>query len=683
VKSGKRLLAGFVAAALISGTAFAQTEGPGGRTVYEAAYFKTFSPSNALEMVQRVPGFALDTGNQEVRGFGGAAGNVVINGQRPSSKSDSLQTILSRIPASRVLRIEVGPGDLFGSEFSGKPQVLNIVLGSTGGLAGSLTANLRRDFTGRVAPEGSVSALLKRGRSSFNGSLGLNNVFQTEEGSDTLTSLSTGSLVEFRRKVNRIGDRQGSVSGSWEHQGGTNRSAHLNFRAAKGRFTLDQDNDVFPVGGTNRDDFLTQASKGLDLELGGDVTRPFLGGGLKLIGLATRRSRDNEDVSLNRVQSEVLGGFAQEVDNQRNENVLRLVWSRANLGGWSVEMGGEAVHNSLDSDVNLFLISGGGARERIDLPVDQAVVTEYRAEAFANVGRALSPALRMDLGLTFEGSRLTVRGDATAERALRFLKPKAAFDWRPPGGWHLQLSIARTVAQLNFEDFISTAELSNDRVNGGNAELLPQRAWEVQGTVEHAVLGDGLAKLEAAYHHISLLQDRIPTPEGFDAPGNIGTGRRAFTRATLDLPLTKVGIKGGRLNLRGTLQHTSVRDPYTNENRRFSGFGSWEAQASFRQDLGRFAWGVSYFGQQGITFFRRNEEDNFNTREPLLTAFLEYRPDPKTTFTLGADNIADIRTVRERTFFLPDRSNRSPAFFERRERHRHVEFSIGLKRSFG
>ena len=46
-----------------------------------------------------------------MRGFGQAAGNVVINGERPSSKSDNLATILGRIPAARVLRVEVGPGD--------------------------------------------------------------------------------------------------------------------------------------------------------------------------------------------------------------------------------------------------------------------------------------------------------------------------------------------------------------------------------------------------------------------------------------------------------------------------------------------------------------------------------------------------------------------------------------------
>ena len=78
----------------------AQEARPEGRTIYQAAYFSQFSPSSALEIVERVPGFTLELALEEVRGFGQAAGNVVINGSRPSSKSDTLQTILARIPAS-------------------------------------------------------------------------------------------------------------------------------------------------------------------------------------------------------------------------------------------------------------------------------------------------------------------------------------------------------------------------------------------------------------------------------------------------------------------------------------------------------------------------------------------------------------------------------------------------------
>ncbi len=661
----------------------AQSASPAGRTVYDAAYFAQFSPSNALEIVRRVPGFTLDVGSQDVRGFGRAAGNVVINGSRPSSKSDTLETVLARIPASRVARVEIGPGDLFGSEFSGKPQVVNLVTTAAGGLAGTVNAQIQRTYDGRYAPGGSVSLLLRRGRSSFNASAGYDNTATTEEGYDLLTELPSGAHPERRFKVNTYADRSAYVSGSWELNGGENRTAHVNGRFQRGWFDLNQKNDVFPSAGPIRDDRLNQNYDSRNIEIGGDVTRPLLGGGIKLIGLATRRHRHNVDTSLNRVHSQVTGGFAQDLENQRNESVLRLVWNRSDLHGWSVEAGAEGVLNSLDSNVNLFRIDAGGGQTRIDLPVDQAVVKEYRGEAFVTAGKPLSPTLRMDLGLTYEASRLTVTGDAEAERVLKFLKPKASFDWRPKGGWHAQLSIARTVAQLQFEDFISNAELTNDRVNGGNADLLPQRAWETRLTLEHKILGDGLVKVEAGYDRISLVQDRVPTPEGFDAPGNLGNGRIYILRSTVDAPLARFGIKGGRLTFHTSYVDTSVEDPYTHRQRHFTGYSIFAADASFRQDLGKFAYGASFYVNAPNFFFRQDEVDKPFSRNPYVTAFVEYRPTPKTTLTFSLDNLTDVPALRGRTFYFPDRTNPDPDLFELRFRNKHVIPQLSIKHSFG
>jgi len=669
--------------ALAAAGAAAQTVGPGGRTVYEAAYFTTFSPSTALDIVRRIPGFTLEVGDSEVRGFGQAAGNLVINGQRPSSKADTLDTILARIPASRVARIEIGPGDLFGSEFSGKPQVVNLVLTAGGGLAGTVNASVMRTFEGKIAPQGSVSLLLRRGRSTFNASAGYDNYHQNEEGYDRLTTLPDGGLFEYRRKTNDIADRDAYVSGSWELNDGANRTAHVNFRAARYWFDLRQTNDVTPRTGPVRDDRLSQDYDRRNIELGGDVTRPFLGGGLKLIGLATRRHRHNVDTSLNRVKSQVTGGSVQDLKDDRDETVGRIVWNRSNLAGWSVETGAEGVLNKLDSDNNVFLLDAGGGRTRFDLPIDQAVVKEYRGEAFVNAGRPLSKTLRVDLGLTYEASRLTVSGDATAERVLKFLKPKATFDWRPGKGWHAQLSLSRTVAQLQFEDFISLAELTNDRVNGGNADLVPQRAWELLATLERPILGDGLVKVEAGYNRVSLVQDRIPTPEGFDAPGNLGDGSVFILRNTIDAPLGRLGIKGGRLSVYLSYVKTSVQDPYTLRDRPFSGNSPFVFDVNFRQDLGKFAWGLEASGNAANRFYRRNEIDKPYGSIPYVSAFAEYRPTAKTTIRLSLDNLTDGPAYRARTFFSPDRRNPNPDLFEYRFRNKHVVPQLSLKHSFG
>ena len=651
---------------------------------YPATFFTPFSPANALEIVKRVPGFVIEKVNEDVRGFGQAAGNVVINGQRASSKTDTIDVILSRIPANRVLRVEVASGERFGSEYAAKAQVLNVILSNAGGIAGTAEGAVRRDFTGRYLPEGSASALLKRGRSTFNLSAQLTNSQTSEEGFDRITSLPTGTLVEYRDKTNRIKEPYGSLSTSWAYDGGTNRTAHLNGRVSKDWFRLNQTNAVAPVAGPNRDDRLDQHYDRRDLELGGDVARPLAGGGIKLIGLMTRRKREQIDSVAQKLTTGIaLGGFEQSLADERDETLGRIVWNRSNVHGWTVDMGGEAALNKLDSDVGLFDVAADGSRIRIDLPIDQAVVKEKRGEAFVNAGRPLSSTLRLDLGLTYEMSKLTVRGDAIADRSLNFLKPKAILDWRAKGGWHAQLSLSREVEQLQFEDFISSASLSSDQVSGGNANLVPQRAWKLLQTIEHPILGDGLVKIELGYNRVSMVQDRVPQPGGFDAPGNLGNGKQWIARAKIDAPLKRFGIKGGRLTLYGSYVGTSVADPYTFEKRPFSNNNAFYFEVNFRQDLGKFAWGIDMEGNTHSTNFRRNELDRFSQQNPYSSVFIEYRPSAKTTINFTMGNITQAGSYRKRTFFAPDRTNPTPYLLEYRSRDRHLIPYLKVKHSFG
>lgn len=675
------------AALFLAPPAFAEAADPRPETAnvtsYASDFFAPFSPANALEIVKRVPGFVLEEVDEDIRGFGQAAGNVVINGQRPSSKTDTIDTILSRIPANRVVRVEVGSGERFGSEYSAKAQVLNLVLSDSGGLAGTLEGKLAREFTGRAIPELSASALLKSGRSTFNASASLSNSSSTEEGVDYLFALPSGVQREFRDKVNIIREPKIALSASWAFDGGENRTAHLNARVSEANFKLDQTNLVFPAEGPNRNDALSQRFDVRDLEVGGDITRPFMGGGLKLIGLATRRQRDNAEVVLLRAAGTSLGGSEQTVDDDSEETLARLVWNRSNLRGWTVEMGAEAALNKLDSDVDLFSIAGDGTRTRIDLPIDQAVVKEKRGELFVNAGRPLTKTLRLDLGFTYEASKLTVSGDTSAERTLSYPKPKATLDWRSRNGWHAQLSIARTVAQLRFEDFISSAVLSSDQVNGGNANLMPQRAWELLATIERPILGDGLVKIELGRNWVSKVQDRVPTPEGFDAPGNLGSGKVLIARAKVDAPLRTFGISGGRLTLYGSYVDTSVEDPYTLTQRPFSGNSAFYYEVNFRQDLGKFGWGIDAEPNTHSTNFRRAELDRFSNDKPYVSIFAEYRPNARTTFNFELENIIQSAGLRRRTFFTPDRTNPVPSAVETRERNRHIIPSITIKHSFG
>jgi hypothetical protein len=693
-------------AALAASPALAQTSGAGEvpqatptqgsrTTVYDPGFFAQYAPRSALDIVQRIPGFTLDLGNNQaatgvdVRGFAGTAGNVVINGARPSSKSETLQTLLARIPASRVTKVEVGPGDLYGADYSSKTQVANLLLSADRGIAGNATVSGVRHWFGKVIPTASASVLLSRGPSTFSlsGDLGRTDYF--EEGYDRVTDFATGDLVEFRRKFNSIHPHDPYVSGSWALEKGDDRSAHVNARFAPSTFYLRQDNHVTPVGDTERDDNLVEDYKTRVFELGGDMTRPLAGGAIKLLGLANRQHKTTRDTYLFRSLggSTVLGGSEQLTKSQRNESIGRLSWSRQSLFGFRFEAGGEVALNTLDYNLGFFELEPDGDRTRIDLPIENATVREVRGEFDVNAGRALTKNLRMDAALNYEMSKLKVRGDALADRSLKFLKPSLTLDWQPGGGWHTQAILRRTVAQLDFYDFVSSAELSVGRVNGGNANLQPQRTWEGRLLVEHPILSEGKVRLELGYDLVSMLQDRVLIFDEhnvpFDAPGNLGTGRRQYVDLSIDTPLDRLW-KGLRVRVHGQLQRTRVEDPISHQQRDFSGFfPRWTWDADIRRDAGKFAYGLSLNDYRRTTFFRTDEFDtNFNNY-PYVSAFAEYRPTSRSTVTLDLNDISDTGGDRDRLIFDPNRLQPAPAFEDYRHRNSHVRIGLTFKQSFG
>ena len=702
-------LAGASLAVIAAATpAFAQNAASAGQpaaaqsgrtTVYQAAYFAQFAPRSALDIAQHVPGFQLDLGagqnGADVRGFAGTAGNVVINGARPSTKSEALDTTLQRIPAQRVVRVELGSGDLFGSDYAGKSQVLNIVLSNAGGFDANVTLGAVRRYQGYVQKNVSANALIRKGPSSFNLSAGTGYNKQYEEGTDTLVDTATGDLVESRRKHNVYANKNPFIAAAYALEHDADDAYRINVRWQPSRFDLTQRNRVSPFDAPQHDDNLFQHYKDPVFELGGDVTQPLAGGAIKFVGLATRRKRHDFDQYIQRdgliddggVTS---GGFDQLINAKRNETIGRVSWTRANLFGLSFEVGAETAYNTLDDHVELNVVDENGNRVPIDLSIANARVKEKRGEVYVNLGKALSPTLRIDGGVNYEYSNLKVRGDATADRTLKFLKPNLTFDWKPGGGWHTQLSVKRTVAQLDFYDFISFGDLSTRRINGGNADLQPQRTWEFRATVDHALFGDGLFKLDLGHDLVSKLQDRIlicdeidhPGDPDFcsDAPGNLGTGKRYFASLTVDAPLGKVW-KGLRAKLTGTIQRTRVEDPISRRQRNWSGFfPDWQWDLTVRRDAGALSYGFELFDQRRTTFFRTDEFDSNFNGAPGWNAFIEYRPGANTSLTLNVDHTFG---KRNRLLFRPNRAEPDFIINEFRERDQHISVGLTLKQTFG
>ena len=115
--------------------------------VYERSYFDQFAPQNALEMIERLPGFNLQQAD-EARGLGQGGTNVLIDGKPVTGKGETASTRIAQIAANSVIKIEIldaGAIDIPG--FSG--LVANIITRRTS-ISGS--ALWEPSFRGKADP---------------------------------------------------------------------------------------------------------------------------------------------------------------------------------------------------------------------------------------------------------------------------------------------------------------------------------------------------------------------------------------------------------------------------------------------------------------------------------------------------------------------------------------------------
>src|SRR4051812_32188293 len=123
-----------------------------GTLAYPPAFFTAVRPGTALDMVGWLPGFAVED-TRDFRGLEGSTGNVLIDGKPPTSKTDTLLSILRRIPAERVERVDLIVGGAPGVNMRGRNVIANVVLKPAAQPQATVTAQTYLDQQGRLSPQ--------------------------------------------------------------------------------------------------------------------------------------------------------------------------------------------------------------------------------------------------------------------------------------------------------------------------------------------------------------------------------------------------------------------------------------------------------------------------------------------------------------------------------------------------
>lgn len=639
--------------------------------VFDAEFFRDAQLNNAREMVDRLPGFTLEAGDENARGLSASIGNVLIDGQRPNSKTDTLDAVLRRLNISQIERIELIRGGAPGIDMQGKTVVANIIRSRKTAATGQFVVQDRIFTDGRQAPLGRFELSRRSGDTVTEGFIqgGGYAYGGIGTGIRERRDLRTGETLRLAQSAEADGTRW-DAGGSHERPlfGG---KIKLNAAAYLENYYGDLDLSGYGALDRNQRELIDTAQT----EFGArwNTTR----GRDQVEVSAIRRDRSNAVSNLTRTANVEFFNNDRSTDETIARAVLRRTYSPKLAG----EVGLEGALNTLESRTTL--VRNGRS---VSIPAAQVEVEERRGEAFSQVTWKPLSTLSLEGGVRYEISDISASRDVSIEKSLRYLKPRLAAAWSPTSADQLRVRLERTVGQINFDDFVADSADNGD-VRAGNPDLVPQQAWIAEISYEHRFWGRGSASLTYRRHELSNVIDRAPifSPTGvFDAPANIGDGSKDVFVAALTLPLNKLAIPGGLFVGTVTYQDTAVIDPTTGKTREISVERPVLWSIRFSQDIPskNLTWGIDALGQERLRYYRYSEVETrkFNT---MAVAYVELKPNAKLNIRLEAYNPTARTTRRNRDLYEGGRRDGRQVLQETQFGSFPAAVTLRVRRTFG
>ena len=657
---------------------------PSEARTFEPAYFTQYAPRNALEMIRRLPGFAISGGNdQGQRGLGQATQNVIVNGKRLSSKSDSVEDQLARIPASDVVRIELVDGNTL--DIPGLTGLVANVVANSSGLSGQFRweSGFRLHNTEARLYGGEVSLTGSSGRLDYTLALSNPNDRFGADGPVLITD-AAGNLIE--RQDTKFSGKfdQPKLAGTLAYDSGGGVLANVNGNYSRQFFRRSNPEIARSADGLVRSRQSDTSEDGPQYEIGGDLQFPLGPGKLKLIGLERYERDDLEVTVIDRFDDgRADTGFRFAQTNGRGERIGRLEYG---FSLWQAEwqIAAEAAFNRLDRSSALAELDDSGEFVALPFPGGTGGVREDRYEASVSFSRPLSPKLSIQAIAAVEFSTLEQTGAAPNSR--QFQRPKGSFaaTWKPSPGFDVSLTLARRVSQLSFGDFLASVSLDDDNANGGNNQLVPFQSWNVELEANKSLGPWGSVKFEARQAWFEDFIDWFPLADGGEARGNIGDARRLHFEVNATVKLDPLGWKGARLDIQGIKRYMSVVDPFTGLRRGFSYDQQGLVDIALRHDIpgSDWAWGAGLFHNDQMPYSRRFEVGREWEGPVFDTLLVEHKDVFGLTVEARVTNLLGARNKYRRVVYDGSRPDAPVEFAEQANRRIGPIFRFTVRGNF-
>ena len=666
-KAGFVAVTGIIVITAASGPS-ASASGPASYSplIYEASFFADAAPATALDMVRRVPGFRIEEG-EDLRGFSGAVGNVLVNGARPASKMEPLSALLARIPARRVTRLELIRGGGAGIDMQGQTAVLNVVLSTDAETSEAVQAEIYAFEQGPFLWGGQYERRENRIDEEWSFQIG-RGIFSTDgTGPGQLVRLAPDGSELLREQVdNKFDAHTWASSAAWERRFGDNRIE----LTGSGTLTDYRDQLLYASAADSRQfDFFMEL---VDLDAALVWQRP-LSPSLDLEVRLLQNYGEGELQSDGRLTS---GTQSFITSRKTGESIVRASLTRQVSPRLNFETGGEFAFNWLDAEQQ-FSVDGAA----VALPQATTQVDELRGELFGTAQSQLQSNLRLEAGLRLEQSVISQTGDGSARRSFFYPKPRLALTWDAAPEQQVRIRIEREIGQLSFLDFAASSNLANDQVLGGNIDLRPVQRWIAEAGYEYRFAGDGIIGLTLRHDEIEDVVDLVPLESGLTATGNLGSGTLDRIAVDLRFPLRRLGLLRGRLIANGRYDWLNVRDPVTGEGRGVSFQVPRTATLRFENEVPkhRLNWGIEYMPYSRSPTFDPEQTRYYRIRDQF-SVFAERRMTESINLRIEANIWDDLEIPR--TVFAERTPERPALFTEQQSFDPRNRVQVRLRRTF-
>ena len=641
--------------------------------VYPADFFAEFLPVSANDMLSRIPGIGLALrGGNNGRGLGSGEGEVLINGQRITGKSNEGRNQLNRISADQVDYIEIIRGTSEALDIRGGGQVVNVVLLDTPSRSSTsveLRANHESDGTTDMGGQASLSG--QTGDVNYLFNVEADPRYRASE-SREFSYAPDNTLQELRREKSTRNETEYQVStnlGYSLEKSVVQLNALFETRGDTPSDTYREINDV-------QDDLLRiqtedNNSERTNWEIGGDYEYAFNGGGkYRILFIVNDRkfqfTRNRFDVE-NGEEAQNL--FLSNTGRDR-ERIARTSYTWNLNDSQGVELGIEGAQTIRDSDLRMGLDITGtpspayGNLVPVAIDNSGSTVEELRYETFAVHNWQINTRMTLESSVIVETSTIEQSGDVSNSRDFEFVRPKLDYRFDITPTLQLRAGIEKDVSQLSFSDFSASVDGSDEDQNtqAGNPEIGQEQSWRYELNLEQRLPNDiGVVNAQFWYRDVEDHIDKVDVSTSPDdlrsARGNIGDGKRYGLNLDISTRLGMVGLPNALLTTGIRLRDSEFTDPFLGIKRRQRNNGRWQANMGFRHDITRLAltYGLNYSNSSNGSTGRK-EIDIIDIEErkeqPFLSAFLEKKAFGNFTFRLESRNITESEFCRTRTRFV-------------------------------